>query len=299
MPLPPPPAPPFLPSQAKEKELRDTNILREADRRRVEGVRAQVETQLEEKEKEMAAERAETEVKRQEFLGMLDELEDEIKSLEAERDDLKRQLGSRSSRKLGSRIMSSTGDASSADLRAARLEVDLLQQALSFSRAELAKARATVLRESMAALTPLAAVRDVPVALKESSRVLKDANTLTKDLLLRGATAQVVDVATPAEPSTQRKSGAAQLADATAALVEARQKATSLRQEMRQLLARGTGRPDTHFGDHAVDAYVKLTEQRTKPQLAGRITMPAPINARSTSIYLSGTELKQLHAALL
>jgi hypothetical protein len=273
--------------------------LREADRRRVEGVRAQVETQLEEKEREMQAERDEYELKRKEFSGMLDELEEEIKTLEQERDELKRQTSNRTSRRLGSRIMSSTGDASSSDLRSARLEIDLLQQALSFSRAELSKAQATMLRESMAALTPLAAVREVPATLKDSSRVLKDANALTKDLLLRGATVQVVNVARPAGEPKAQKSGTVQLTDATAALVEARQKVNGLRQEMRQLLARGTGRPETHFGDHAADEYLRLTEKRTKPQLAGRITLPAAIHARSKSIYLSGSELKQLHAALL
>lgn len=304
--------------QTKEKELRDNNILREADRRRVEGVRAQVESQLEEKEQAMAAEREEFEMKRKEFSAMLDELEEEINRLEKERKDLKSQLQAHSGRRLGGRIMSSGGDASSADLRAARMQIDLLQQAVSFARAEAARAQATAMRETLATLTPLVAVRELPAALRDSPRVLKEANSLTHDLLLRGATVRVIDISSKTttkssvEPAVSAdasktagattasvRSGAAQLAETAALLTLMRQRATGLRGDLRRLLARGTGRPETYFGDTASDAYVKLTAQREKPLLAGRVTLPAAIHARGKAVHLGASELRALHAALL
>lgn len=292
-------------------------MLRDADRRRVETVQQQVESQLQEKDKAVQAERDEFEKKRKEYLAMVDELEGELKSLEQQNADLKRQLGAHSGRRLGARTGGagvSTGDASSADLRAARLEIDLLQQALSHAKLDAARLQAAAMRETLAELPPLAGIRQVVGPLREAPKAIKEANDVIRQLLVRSAAVQLVNLEvkkaepvaeppTPMTPATPHvsapKTPAHQLAAAVADMEALRQKTNQVRGQLRPLLARATGQPESYFGDSVAGDYARLAKARSDPPLVGKVTLPAPIHAHGNAVHVGFPELKALHAALL
>lgn len=139
--------------------------------------------------------------KRREFEETLDALDEDIRAVETERDELRSKLEtSGGRRRLGDRIIKSGGDASSADVRAARMEAEVMRVSLTQALRELARLRGTLLRKRLTEL-PKLQLHTAPA--KATASASASASDLLKKLRLVSAAPLVVDVSTKEGEATK------------------------------------------------------------------------------------------------
>jgi hypothetical protein len=237
-------------------------------------------------------------VKKKEFAETLDELDVEIKSLEVERDELRKKLSYMGGRRPGLTSTSGSGslrgDASSADLRAAYLQVHLMQQSLGFTRQQLAEAQAANVREELTHLSSLQTCKPLPATLKDAGQLVKEAVLLNRDLLTTCASVRVVDISRQpsAKPGPRPK---AQIAATVAKMRELQLRSERLRASVLPVLARATGQTDAYFGSNPTLDYERVAQERANPSVVARCTLPEALGIRGKRIRVGPSELRALH----
>eukprot|EP00730_Choanoeca_flexa_P001217 TRINITY_DN10533_c0_g1_i3.p1 TRINITY_DN10533_c0_g1~~TRINITY_DN10533_c0_g1_i3.p1 ORF type:complete len:1234 (+),score=447.48 TRINITY_DN10533_c0_g1_i3:1086-4787(+) len=283
-------------SKLKDRELREKETMLAAVNKRVDSVRHMCEQQL--KEKDAAMHEVEEGHKRsnEALNSVLEELQSDLERLTKERDEYKKKVSAIGGRRLGSRVINSGGDgASSADLRAAGLQIELLAQALSDARAELAKSQAKGLREDLTLLPSLAVCKPLPPRMASAGKLVKSAGELNGQLLKAAASLSVVDVSKPL--AERKQAPRAVLANAVAKIKSLQQRSLRLKDELGPALAKATGQKDDFFGSSVTPDYQRVLRERGKEQVVGKLTLPS-VTARGHRIHVGPAELRQIHQTL-
>eukprot|EP00047_Mylnosiga_fluctuans_P013602 m.32350 g.32350 ORF g.32350 m.32350 type:complete len:1233 (-) comp4987_c0_seq1:52-3750(-) len=169
----------------REKELAEYMALADTATRRGEAVKDDFAKELRRVQADTEAVREQLASKDAELAETIAALEGEIRAVEAERNSWRQKAEAQPQRR-GARFASEAG------LQAAAEQIDVLQQALSASRAECSRLRARDIHAQLADL-PAIAVPTVAAAPPVEKAAL-DASTLYRQIQLAAATAAVVDV---------------------------------------------------------------------------------------------------------
>lgn len=199
-------------------------------------------------------------------------LEQEVHAAETERDELRKKMEKGG---YGKSLAVGTADASSADVRAARLQAEMLNQTVTELRSELAKARARQLNDVLGDLPLL----HLPTANIPASQALSTVSGLVREVSSLAAAPVVIDIT-----AESKKSARSQL------LAQANTIA-ALNTSTRRLAA------ETH------NAQVRALQDAAAVAnnlLVGKVVLPAGVSALTAApVVLSSGQLEQLHAVLV
>jgi hypothetical protein len=227
--------------------------------------------------------------------AVLEDLQADLERLTRERDEFKKKVSAIGGRRLGSRVMSSGGDgASSADLRAAGLQIELLSQALSDARAAMAIVQGRQLRDDLVALPSLAVCKKLPARMADAGSLVKEAGKLNAELLKTAAGLAVVDVSQARKARTQAPR--AQLAEMVAKVKGLQQRSLKLKDSLGPILAKATGQEEGFFGSTVSPDYQRLLQERSNQSVVAKLTLPNA-HTRSHRIQVGPAEFRLIHQA--